>query len=164
MTNKKVVIIATAACVSLGSAFAAYWEGKSNAVYRDPLGIPTACYGATGPDIHLGQVYSDEECLRRLDADYLKFWNGVSEIVHVPMQPWEHMAFTDLAYNAGLQTFLHSSMARLANRGDFAGACAALKLYIYGTDSRSGQKIMLPGLVRRREAEYELCVGRNVEL
>ncbi|MDE2472702.1 MAG: glycoside hydrolase family protein, partial [Bradyrhizobium sp.] len=63
-------------------------------------------------------------------------------------------AFGDLAYNIGVPRFCHSTIARRFNAGDTAGACAAIKWYVYAGGKR------LPGLVKRREAEFKLCMGQ----
>jgi GH24 family phage-related lysozyme (muramidase) len=39
------------------------------AVYLDGGGVPTAGFGHTGHDIHLGQTYSEQQCYDWLDAD-----------------------------------------------------------------------------------------------
>lgn len=44
-------------------------EGRRNAAYRDTLGIPTIGVGHTGPEVHMGLVWSDELVDSTLDAD-----------------------------------------------------------------------------------------------
>ena len=62
-------------------------------------------------------------------------------------------AFTDFTLNAGGGAFCRSSIARLANVGDLVGACQQLPRWIYAGGH------VLPGLVRRRAEERELCVA-----
>jgi lysozyme len=61
-------------------------------------------------------------------------------------------ASVDAAYNAGVKAFCGSPMARKFNAGDWAGGCAAFS----GWYVRGGGRV-LPGLIRRREAERALC-------
>lgn len=44
-------------------------EGRRNSAYLDTLGIPTIGVGHTGPEVHLGLVWSDDLIDRTLDAD-----------------------------------------------------------------------------------------------
>lgn len=44
-------------------------EGRRNAAYLDSLGIPTIGVGHTGPEVHLGLVWSDALVDQTLDAD-----------------------------------------------------------------------------------------------
>lgn len=56
-------------------------------------------------------------------------------------------ALTDFAYNLGVGRYRSSTLRRRVNAGDWAGAKEQLMLWV-----RGGGKV-LPGLVRRRQAE-----------
>ena len=58
-----------------------------------------------------------------------------------------------MAYNIGSGAFCKSSVARYANAGDWERACKRMA-QIYKT--AGGQE--LPGLVKRRKMESELCL------
>lgn len=47
-------------------------EGKRNSAYLDTLGIPTIGVGHTGPEVHLGLTWTDEQVNAALDADIAK--------------------------------------------------------------------------------------------
>lgn len=53
-------------------------EGKRNSAYNDTLGIPTIGVGHTGPEVHLGLVWTDDQVNAALDADILSAHNEVS--------------------------------------------------------------------------------------
>ena len=55
------------------------------------------------------------------------------------------------AFNVGNARFCSSTLARKANAGDMAGACAELSRWTY-----AGGK-PLPGLVKRRATERAIC-------
>jgi GH24 family phage-related lysozyme (muramidase) len=63
-------------------------------------------------------------------------------------------AMVSMAYNVGIEAFTGSSVARLFNAGNVQGAADAFRLWVKGTIK--GQKVTLPGLVKRREAERQL--------
>jgi len=66
-------------------------------------------------------------------------------------------AYVSLAYNIGYAGFCKSTIVkRLKQRPpDYTGACEAILLW-----NKAGGKVM-PGLVKRREAEYQQCRGRQ---
>jgi lysozyme len=71
--------------------------------------------------------------------------------VKVPISEEEHAAYLSFAFNVGVNAFCGSTAVRKLNAGDRTGACAELSNW-----TRSGGKV-LPGLVRRRAAERQLC-------
>ena len=80
---------------------------------------------------------------------------GVRACVHAPMTSYQWAAYTSLAFNIGTGAFCRSSIARRANAGDTAGACAAISLYVYAGGKR------VQGLANRRAGERALCEGRT---
>lgn len=58
-------------------------EGFRNAAYLDSLGIPTIGVGHTGPEVHLGLVWSDDLVNSTLDADIASKTAQVTESL-----PW----------------------------------------------------------------------------
>ena len=80
--------------------------------------------------------------------------------VDVPLSTGQLAAFTSFTYNVGVSNFESSTLRRRLNAGDFQGACDELLRWRYAT--KAGVKVELPGLVRRREAERELCLEPDV--
>jgi len=141
-----------AAAVLIAAPLTASFEGLRTKPYKDPGdGRATVCYGETEREM---RQYTPEECKvllqARLAADYapavLKCVPAISE------RPQILAASTDAAYNAGTAAFCRSPMARRFNASDWAGGCQSF----VGWYVRGGGKV-LPGLVRRRQAEAALC-------
>ncbi len=127
-------------------------EGLRRVAYSDPVGIPTICFGETR-GVKLGERATTEQCKAMLETRVVQdFIPGVEKCVKVPMPAEREAAFVSFAYNVGVEKFCKSSVARKYNSGDTAGACDALLLY---TKARG---ITLPGLVKRRENERQLCM------
>lgn len=131
-------------------------EGLRTAAYRDPVGIPTVCFGETR-GVKLGDTATPEECKAMLGNRVVDdFGPGVDKCVHHELPPGRKAAYTSFAYNAGVAAFCGSSMARLENAGKPAEACDALlkwdKMRV------AGVMIYSPGLHNRREKERELCL------
>jgi lysozyme len=128
------------------------FEGTRTVAYKDPVGIPTACTGHTGSDVRVGQVYSTAQCKSLLDADEAVAAQAVIDLTTGPINANELAALTDFTFNVGRGNFASSTLRRKFNAGDHAGACKELLKWVYA----KGEK--LTGLVRRRQAEYEVCI------
>ena len=126
------------------------YEGTVLRSYVDPVGIVTACTGHTGPELRMGQRYTRQQCEDMLYGDLLKHTAALDCIKH-PMTDGQKAAFLSFAFNVGNKAFCDSTLARKANAGDMPGACAELSRW-----TRAGGR-ELPGLVKRRAAERELC-------
>lgn len=101
-----------------------------------------------------GQRYTEAQCEAMLYADLLKHAAAL-DCIKRPMTDGQKAAFLSFAFNVGNRAFCDSTLARKANAGDMAGACAELSRWTY-----AGGK-QLPGLVRRRATERAVCEGRG---
>lgn len=155
-----------AAVLALCAPLVAYYEGYVPNSYADPIGIPTACYGHTGPEVRLGQRYTRAECEALLAGDLAAANTIVHRCITVAMLPHQEAALTSFAYNVGagrkgvkdglceLRNGRQPYIRRMANAGQWAQACAGLM------DWTSANGIKLRGLVKRRAAERAMCEGR----
>lgn len=139
-----------AGAVAVAVPFVMMSEGAVQQSYRDPIGIITACVGHTGPELRMGQRYTRQQCEDMLYGDLLKHAQALDCIKH-PLTDGQKAAFVSFAFNVGNKAFCDSTLARKANAGDMPGACAELSRW-----TRAGGR-ELPGLVKRRAAERELC-------
>lgn len=142
-----------AALVSL-AAFVGYHEGYVPYTYADPVGIPTICYGHTGPDVLPGDTATKAECDDLLRGDLAKAYAQVQRCIRAPMTGYQAAALTSATFNIGPSVVCGSTLGRHANAGRWAEACAQLSRWVYAR----GKK--LPGLVKRREAERAMCEGK----
>lgn len=141
-----------AAVLAMAVGVAALFEGSSPTPYRDVGGVPTVCYGHTG---HVqDRRYSPDECLALLRHDMGAANATVYRCIRVPMTIGQEVALTDAAYNVGPRIVCGSTLQRMANAGNWLGACAQLSRW----DKAAGQT--LPGLVKRRADERAICEGR----
>lgn len=139
-----------AAAVALVGGF----EGLRNYAYRDPVGIPTLCFGETR-GVKMGDFKTTAECKAMLADRLVEFETGMRKCFVYPdkIPDGAYTAFLSASYNIGTAAFCKSSMARRANQGDLKGACDALLMW----DKAAG--IRLPGLTKRRQKERELCLS-----
>lgn len=145
----------TGAAMLIALPFTAQHEGLRLKAYLDPVGIPTICYGET-LGVSLGQVKSKKECDNMLEWRLGYFAWQVDAAVIPPMKAETHAALASFAYNVGLGNFQTSTLLQKMNTGDIAGACNQLTRWNKGRVN--GKLVVLPGLVKRREAERQLCL------
>lgn len=152
------VVGATAAGVVLAVAPAVAWfEGMIPYTYVDPVGIPTACGGETGPHIVLGQTYTMEQCLQMLDASLWRHWRGLERCISADVTPAQAQALLSWTYNVGVGAACRSTLARMLNAG--APAAQWCHQLMRWTKARvMGVLVDLPGLVKRRRAELAMCL------
>lgn len=144
-----------ASVLALATATIAMWEGYVPYTYSDVVGVPTACYGHTGPDVTPGRSYTEGECRALLEGDVATAHVAVLRCVKYPLAPHVEASFTSLAFNIGSDAFCRSTLAKKANAGDIPGACAEISKWTYA------KGIKIRGLVRRREKERAICEGRG---
>jgi lysozyme len=128
------------------------FEGFRSAPYRDSGGVWTIGYGSTrdltGSPVTGGTQPVTEATARILLArDALSAWEAVSADVKSPLGPDEKAALTSFVYNVGVGAFLASTLLRLLNAGDYAGAEAQFALW----DRAGGKEVH--GLLTRRLKE-----------
>ena len=97
-------------------------EGKKNAVYRDSKGILTVGVGHTGPDVHEGDVWSDEKVETVLAADLARFEKAINDAVKVPLLQNQFDALVSWAFNVGASAVAGSTLVRKINEGDLVEA------------------------------------------
>ncbi len=146
----KLIAIVGAGAAALAVPLVQHYEGTVLSTYRDPVGIITTCTGHTGPELKMGQTYTREQCEEMLYKDLAKHAGALS-CIRAPLTNGQRAAFLSFAFNVGDDAFCRSTLVRKANAGDINGACAELSRW-----TLAGGK-QLPGLVRRRAAERQLC-------
>ena len=129
------------------------FEGFSEKAYVPVAGdVPTIGFGST-EGVKMGDTITPQKALERLLRDVGVAESAIGRCVKVPLSQGEYNAFTAFAFNVGAEAFCSSTLVKKLNAGDYSGACAELKRWVY-VDGRRVQ-----GLVNRREAEYRLCMG-----
>lgn len=101
-------------------------EGKRNHAYPDPAtgGDPwTIGFGQTGPDIHPGLYWTDEQCDAALTRSLAETYEPpINRLVTVPLAQHEFDALASFEYNIGVGGFSRSTLLKKLNAGDKLGA------------------------------------------
>lgn len=145
---KKGSAIAAAAIALIGA-----WEGLRLNAYRDPVGIPTACYGETH-GIRMGMKFTKEQCDEMFLPSIQKHEAGMRACLKDPdaIPASVYVSMVSLTYNVGVGGFCRSSLPALLNAKRYADACHAAVAF-----NRAGGRV-LQGLVNRREDERRRCL------
>lgn len=144
-----------------GLALVKHFEGLYLTAYRDPVGVLTIGYGHTGPDVTQGLTISQDEAERLLLADLATHEQFVRSVVTVGGTEDEIAALTSFAFNVGNGALRSSTLLRKYNEGRREEAGHEFTRWVYGTIN--GQKVQLPGLVRRRGAERLLFLNGTLQ-
>lgn len=127
------------------------FEGCRLKAYRCPAGILTIGYGHTSaagaPEVHDGMSITQEDAENILKNDLVKYEQPVAAMVKVDLEQNQFDVLVDFAYNAGVSALKTSTLLKKVNAGDFDAVPDELMKWTKG-----GGKV-LPGLVRRRQAE-----------
>lgn len=128
------------------------YEGYSSVAYVPVEGdVPTIGWGATS-GVKKGDTIQPTQALQRLYRDTETAKAGIGKCVKVPLSQNELDAYLSLAYNIGPSAFCKSTLVKKLNRGDYKGACSEIRRWSYFKGKR------LPGLAKRREAEFKTCM------
>jgi GH24 family phage-related lysozyme (muramidase) len=135
-------------------------DGRIEA-YPDPAsgGDPwTIGYGTTGPDIKPGLVWTRQQCEDRLINDMRVFEQDVTRLAGDHGGQHRFDALVSFVYNLGADALRRSTLLRMHNEGDYAGAAGQ---FVRWDKARvNGRLRALRGLTRRREAEAKLYRGQ----
>lgn len=145
--DKKIGASAAALAVALVTA----WEGYKPMAYADPIGRMAICWGHDDPGLIRGTVYTRERC-EALLADDLSRHADALRCIKAPLTDGAKAAFVSFAYNVGQGAFCSSTLVKLANAGDLAGACQQLDRWVFAGGKR------LQGLANRRADEKRVCL------
>lgn len=153
MKNKTRYAIGALAISAAGLGGLLSYEGFRSTAYQPVEGdVWTIGYGTT-KGVKEGDVITMEEALRRAREDLDAFQRDMGRCVHVPLTQYEFDAYLSFMYNVGSERFCTSTLVKKLNQYDYEGACKELKRWVYF----KGKK--LPGLERRRNDEYQRCIG-----
>lgn len=126
------------------------WEQcRLNAYIPIPGDPPTIGWGATGSNIHMGDVWTQDQA----DADLTNRVNLIAsqlrKIIYVPLTDNQFGALLSLAYNVGTGALPGSKLITKLNAGDMQGAAEEF------LDWNKSRGKIIPGLTNRRKDEHD---------
>ena len=151
----------------LGLELLTHFEGFKTEAYRCPAGVWTIGYGTTfidGQPVTEGMTGTLEDAQRWLASDLQKFEPTVRSSSRVDLLQHEFDALVCFVYNIGAGAFVGSTIARKLLTPSTSGTSHIVEdNFVRWNKARvNGVLTALPGLTRRRKAEYHLfSTGTN---
>ncbi|MDD2725639.1 MAG: glycoside hydrolase family protein [Methylovulum sp.] len=131
------------------------FEGLRLDAYRCPAGVWTIGYGHT-LGVKPGAKISEDKAEHTLAQDLAESGAQVEKCVKVKLNDNQHAALASFVFNAGIGSLTVSTLLKRLNAGDYQCVPSELAKWVKASDPKTGQKIALPGLVKRRAAEAVL--------
>jgi lysozyme len=174
--TKKILVVTVVALILLSSTmaigakaeelikkFEADDINKYLNAYLDPVGIPTIGYGSTynydaKRKVRLGDSITQEKAIEWLRRETKSIVPKIKALVKVPINQNQLDSLTSFVYNVGIGAFQSSTLLRLLNSGAPKDQVAA-QFDRWNKGTVRGEKVVLPGLTRRRKEEKALFLA-----
>lgn len=134
-----------------------HFEGLRLTSYLCPTGHWTVGWGHT-KGVERGDTITAEEAEELLEYDLNNAAEAVDRQITVPLNDNQRGTLASFVFNIrkGEEQLATSTLRRLLNAGDYASVPAQLRRWNKGRHPVTHEMVVIPGLVRRREAEAAL--------
>lgn len=132
--------------------------GRRNDAYLDSKKIPTIGVGHTGPEVHIGLHWTDEQVDEAFRKDCAWVEAAIAESVKVPLEQHQHDGLGSFTFNVGADAEEHSTMVREINAGDMVDVPAQFDRWHIPaeiTTRRNGEKFQFMGTVFAARCDNE---------
>jgi len=129
------------------------FEGHSLTAYPDPATKAepyTISYGITGSWVKKDTVITEEQSKKIFMLHIEKFCSQLDKLITVELNKNQYLAVLSLTWNIGIGNLKNSTLLKLVNIGEFEEASKEFRKW------NKANKIVMPGLTRRRLAEEAL--------
>jgi len=135
------------------------FEGFRASAYKDSAGHLTIGYGhKVLPEEDFTKDISIKEAEVLLQQDVLIVEDAIDDFVKVPLNKNQRDALASWTYNLGRTALATSTLLKVLNAGNYDAVPEQILRWNKATDLATGEKKVIPGLARRREAE---CAAWN---
>ncbi|AEG00687.1 glycoside hydrolase family protein [Methylomonas methanica] len=145
---------------SAGIKLVQKFEGLKLQAYLCPAGVWTIGYGHT-KGVKKGDEITQAEADKLLAQDLGQCGEQVEKCVRVPLHDNQFAALASFVFNAGIGSLLSSTLLRRLNNGDYDCVPSELSKWVKALNPKTGKKVALPGLVKRRAAEGQLWLDTD---
>lgn len=135
-----------------GIRFIQQWEGCRLTSYQDGGGVWTIGTGHTR-GVTAGQTITQVQADQYLDDDLQSVNNALNSVVSAPVNQNQYDALSSFTFNLGSGALKHSTLLRLLNQGNYAGAADEFPKWCFDNGK------VIQGLVNRRNAEQSLFLS-----
>lgn len=150
-----------------GKMFIKQFEGFRDHMYLDSAGKPSIGWGhlieSDDPHKYMNRIITKEEGDRIFETDlFYKAEMAINTFVKTGLTQYEYDALSSFVFNVGAGNFSTSTLLRLINLG--SKASAAFEFPRWNKIKVEGKWIESAGLTRRREAEKDMFLGKEVRI
>lgn len=133
--------------------------------YRCPAGKQTIGWGhVIRPMERIVTPLDEAGAEKLLLSDIDQFKKVVDSLVKVKITLAMQSALIAFAFNIGRVAFAKSTLLRKLNSANYVAAADEFLRWNKATDPKTGKKVVLKGLTRRRIAEQELFMADGIPL
>jgi lysozyme len=136
------------------------FEGLKLDAYLCPAGVWTIGYGHT-KGVKSGAKITQAEADAILAQDLNECGEQVEKYVRVPLHDNQFAALASFVFNVGVGSLISSTLLRRLNSGDYDCVPSELSKWVKAMNPKTGKKVALPGLVKRRAAEGQLWLDTD---
>jgi lysozyme len=137
-----------------GIAMLKLFEGCELKAYICQGGVWSVGYGHTGDHVYPGMEIDERTAEKLLHNDLLKFERAVQSVCDgLSIKQWHFDALVSLAFNIGILAFKSSTLVKLLQAGDFAGAADQFLVW-----TKAGGRVS-KGLKNRRAIERSVFLS-----
>jgi len=134
------------------------FEGCELKAYLCKASVLTIGYGHT-ETTHENMQIDEETAEKLLEQDIKHFEKHVNDLVEVDLEQNQFDALVAWTFNLGPSNLASSTLLKVLNAKDYSGVPKQIKRWNKATVN--GERQVLEGLVRRREAESLLFEGKE---
>jgi len=137
-----------------GLALIKKFEGCELEAYQCAAGIWTIAYGRI-KEVKEGHTCTQEQAEAWLDEELHEYQSYIDDMVKVDLEQCQFDALVSWVYNLGPSNLKSSTLLKVLNNSEYDEVPEQIKRW-----NKAGGKV-LEGLVRRREAEALLFLGKS---
>ena len=137
-----------------GLALIKKFEGCELEAYQCAAGIWTIAYGRI-KEVKEGHTCTQEQAETWLDEELHEYQSYIDDMVKVNLEQCQFDALVSWVYNLGPSNLKSSTLLKVLNNSEYDEVPEQIKRW-----NKAGGKV-LEGLVRRREAEALLFLGKS---
>lgn len=145
----------------LGREFIKSYEKCRLRAYDDGVGVWTIGWGHTA-GVKYGDECSIDQANAWLDEELEVFQAAVNNAVKVPLSQHQFDALVSFSYNVGTGALRSSTLLKLLNLGNYAGA--ANRFEDWNKGMIGGKLAPIGGLTKRRKAERRIFENGEYEM
>lgn len=132
-----------------------YYESFRSKRYKCPAGKTTLGYGLTGKYLKNRNTITEDQAAQELKHIYDDIYDNIHKELGYKLKENQMASLVSMAFNLGEEGLFSTTLFKLLKSGE-TRVTGQMKKFVYATDPKTGKKVKLNGLVKRRASEINL--------